>query len=110
MEQRKIDDKNVDELLSAINRVVMDSVNTKSISDNKHKKADNIQDTLEKEWSNYIEATLLSGFIKGFVGTDELSPNGKQIFNQLSAKAGKKDSYFINFKKSIETQKGNKTN
>lgn len=105
MEQRKIDDKNVDELLSAINRVVMDSVNTKSISDNKHKKADNIQDTLEKEWSNYIEATLLSGFIKGFVGTDELSPNGKQIFNQLSAKAGKKDSYFINFKKSIETQK-----
>lgn len=88
----------------AINKVVRNTYNTKGYNDKKHNKTEEITQTVKKEWSNYIEAVLLSQILRNLNVTDKLTPNGKQLYNQLAAKAGKRDSYFINFKKSIETK------
>ena len=104
MEGRKINIDSADSLLMAINEVVRNTYNTKGYDDKKHNKTEEITQTVKKEWSNYIEAVLLSQILRNLNVTDKLTPNGKQLYNQLAAKAGKKDSYFINFKKSIETK------
>lgn len=104
MEGRKINIDSADSLLMAINEVVRNTYNTKGYDDKKHNKAEEITQTVKKEWSNYIEAVLLSQILRNLNVTDKLTPNGKQLYNQLAAKAGKRDSYFINFKKSIETK------
>lgn len=104
MEGRKINIDSADSLLMAINEVVRNTYNTKGYDDKKHNKAEEITQTVKKEWSNYIEAVLLSQILRNLNATDKLTPNGKQLYNQLAAKAGKRDSYFINFKKSIETK------
>ena len=104
MEGRKINIDSADSLLMAINEVVRNTYNTKGYDDKKHDKTEKITQTVKKEWSNYIEAVLLSQILRNLNVTDKLTPNGKQLYNQLAAKAGKKDSYFINFKKSIETK------
>lgn len=104
MEGRKINIDSADSLLMAINEVVRNTYNTKGYDDKKHNKAEEITQTVKKEWSNYIEAVLLSQILRNLNTTDKLTPNGKQLYNQLAAKAGKRDSYFINFKKSIETK------
>lgn len=104
MEGRKINIDSADSLLMAINEVVRNTYNTKGYDDKKHNKAEKITQTVKKEWSNYIEAVLLSQILRNLNATDKLTPNGKQLYNQLAAKAGKRDSYFINFKKSIETK------
>lgn len=104
MEGRKINIDSADSLLVAINEVVRNTYNTKGYDDKKHNKTEEITQTVKKEWSNYIEAVLLSQILRNLNVTDKLTPNGKQLYNQLAAKAGKKDSYFINFKKSIETK------
>lgn len=104
MEGRKINIDSADSLLVAINEVVRNTYNTKGYDDKKHNKAEEITQTVKKEWSNYIEAVLLSQILRNLNAIDKLTPNGKQLYNQLAAKAGKKDSYFINFKKSIETK------
>lgn len=104
MEGRKINIDSADSLLMAINEVVRNTYNTKGYDDKKHNKAEEITQTVKKEWSNYIEAVLLSQILRNLNATDKLTPNGKQLHNQLAAKAGKRDSYFINFKKSIETK------
>lgn len=104
MEGRKINIDSADSLLIAINEVVRNTYNTKGYADKKHNKTEEITQTVKKEWSNYIEAVLLSQILRNLNVTDKLTPNGKQLYNQLAAKAGKKDSYFINFKKSIETK------
>ena len=104
MEGRKINIDSADSLLVAINEVVRNTYNTKGYDDKKHNKTEEITQTVKKEWSNYIEAVLLSQILRNLNAIDKLTPNGKQLYNQLAAKAGKKDSYFINFKKSIETK------
>mgnify|MGYP000372359493 FL=1 len=104
MEEIKININSADSLLMAINEVVRNTYNTKGYDDKKHNKAEEITQTVKKEWSNYIEAVLLSQILRNLNATDKLTPNGKQLYNQLAAKAGKRDSYFINFKKSIETK------
>ena len=104
MEGRKINIDSADSLLMAINEVVRNTYNTKGYDDKKHNKAEEITQTVKKEWSNYIESVLLSQILRNLNATDKLTPNGKQLYNQLAAKAGKRDSYFINFKKSIETK------
>lgn len=104
MEEIKININSADSLLMAINKVVRNTYNTKGYDDKKHDKTEKITQTVKKEWSNYIEAVLLSQILRNLNVTDKLTPNGKQLYNQLAAKAGKKDSYFINFKKSIETK------
>lgn len=104
MEGRKINIDSADSLLMAINEVVRNTYNTKGYDDKKHNKAEEITQTVKKEWSNYVEAVLLSQILRNLNATDKLTPNGKQLYNQLAAKAGKRDSYFINFKKSIETK------
>lgn len=104
MEGRKINIDSADSLLMAINEVVRNTYNTKGYDDKKHNKTEEITQTVKKEWSNYIEAVLLSQILRNLNVTDKLTPNGKQLYNQLAAKAGKRDSYFINFKKSIETK------
>lgn len=104
MEGRKINIDSADSLLMAINEVVRNTYNTKGYDDKKHNKAEEITQTVKKEWSNYVEAVLLSQILRNLNTTDKLTPNGKQLYNQLAAKAGKRDSYFINFKKSIETK------
>lgn len=104
MEEIKINIDSADSLLMAINEVVRNTYNTKGYDDKKHNKAEEITQTVKKEWSNYIEAVLLSQILRNLNTTDKLTPNGKQLYNQLAAKAGKRDSYFINFKKSIETK------
>ena len=104
MEEIKINIDSADSLLMAINEVVRNTYNTKGYDDKKHNKAEEITQTVKKEWSNYIEAVLLSQILRNLNVTDKLTPNGKQLYNQLAAKAGKRDSYFINFKKSIETK------
>ena len=104
MEGRKINIDSADSLLMAINEVVRNTYNTKGYDDKKHNKTEEITQTVKKEWSNYIEAVLLSQILRNLNATDKLTPNGKQLYNQLAAKAGKRDSYFINFKKSIETK------
>ena len=104
MEGRKINIDSADSLLMAINEVVRNTYNTKGYDDKKHNKAEEITQTVKKEWSNYIEAVLLSQILRNLNVTDKLTPNGKQLYNQLAAKAGKRESYFINFKKSIETK------
>lgn len=104
MEERKINIDSADSLLMAINEVVRNTYNTKGYDDKKHDKTEKITQTVKKEWSNYIEAVLLSQILRNLNATDKLTPNGKQLYNQLAAKAGKRDSYFINFKKSIETK------
>lgn len=104
MEGRKINIDSADSLLMAINEVVRNTYNTKGYDDKKHNKAEEITQTVKKEWSNYIEAVLLSQILRNLNAIDKLTPNGKQLYNQLAAKAGKRDSYFINFKKSIETK------
>lgn len=104
MEGRKINIDSADSLLMAINKVVRNTYNTKGYNDKKHNKTEEITQTVKKEWSNYIEAVLLSQILRNLNVTDKLTPNGKQLYNQLAAKAGKRDSYFINFKKSIETK------
>ena len=104
MEGRKINIDSADSLLVAINEVVRNTYNTKGYDDKKHNKTEEITQTVKKEWSNYIEAVLLSQILRNLNVTDKLTPNGKQLYNQLAAKAGKRDSYFINFKKSIETK------
>ena len=104
MEEIKININSADSLLMAINEVVRNTYNTKGYDDKKHNKAEEITQTVKKEWSNYIEAVLLSQILRNLNVTDKLTPNGKQLYNQLAAKAGKRDSYFINFKKSIETK------
>lgn len=104
MEGRKINIDSADSLLTAINEVVRNTYNTKGYDDKKHNKTEEITQTVKKEWSNYIEAVLLSQILRNLNVTDKLTPNGKQLYNQLAAKAGKRDSYFINFKKSIETK------
>lgn len=104
MEVRKINIDSADSLLTAINEVVRNTYNTKGYDDKKHNKTEEITQTVKKEWSNYIEAVLLSQILRNLNVTDKLTPNGKQLYNQLAAKAGKRDSYFINFKKSIETK------
>ena len=104
MEGRKINIDSADSLLMAINEVVRNTYNTKGYDDKKHNKAEEITQTVKKEWSNYVEAVLLSQILRNLNVTDKLTPNGKQLYNQLAAKAGKRDSYFINFKKSIETK------
>ena len=104
MEGRKINIDSADSLLMAINEVVRNTYNTKGYDDKKHNKTEEITQTVKKEWSNYIEAVLLSQILRNLNAIDKLTPNGKQLYNQLAAKAGKKDSYFINFKKSIETK------
>ena len=104
MEGRKINIDSADSLLMAINEVVRNTYNTKGYDDKKHNKTEEITQTIKKEWSNYIEAVLLSQILRNLNATDKLTPNGKQLYNQLAAKAGKRDSYFINFKKSIETK------
>lgn len=104
MEEIKININSADSLLMAINNVVRNTYNTKRYDDKKHDKTEKITQTVKKEWSNYIEAVLLSQILRNLNVTDKLTPNGKQLYNQLAAKAGKKDSYFINFKKSIETK------
>lgn len=104
MEGRKINIDSADSLLMAINEVVRNTYNTKGYDDKKHNKAEEITKTVKKEWSNYIEAVLLSQILRNLNAIDKLTPNGKQLYNQLAAKAGKRDSYFINFKKSIETK------
>ena len=104
MEGRKINIDSADSLLMAINEVVRNTYNTKGYDDKKHDKTEKITQTVKKEWSNYIEAVLLSQILRNLNVTDKLTPNGKQLYNQLAAKAGKRDSYFINFKKSIETK------
>ena len=104
MEGRKINIDSADSLLMAINEVVRNTYNTKGYDDKKHNNAEEITQTVKKEWSNYIEAVLLSQILRNLNATDKLTPNGKQLYNQLAAKAGKRDSYFINFKKSIETK------
>lgn len=104
MEEIKININSADSLLMAINEVVRNTYNTKGYDDKKHNKTEEITQTVKKEWSNYIEAVLLSQILRNLNATDKLTPNGKQLYNQLAAKAGKRDSYFINFKKSIETK------
>lgn len=104
MEGRKINIDSADSLLIAINEVVRNTYNTKGYDDKKHNKTEEITQTVKKEWSNYIEAVLLSQILRNLNVTGKLTPNGKQLYNQLAAKAGKRDSYFINFKKSIETK------
>lgn len=104
MEGRKINIDSADSLLMAINEVVRNTYNTKGYDDKKHNKTEEITQTVKKEWSNYVEAVLLSQILRNLNATDKLTPNGKQLYNQLAAKAGKRDSYFINFKKSIETK------
>lgn len=104
MEEIKININSADSLLMAINEVVRNTYNTKGYDDKKHNKAEEITQTVKKEWSNYVEAVLLSQILRNLNATDKLTPNGKQLYNQLAAKAGKRDSYFINFKKSIETK------
>lgn len=104
MEGRKINIDSADSLLMAINEVVRNTYNTKGYDDKKHNKTEEITQTVKKEWSNYVEAVLLSQILRNLNTTDKLTPNGKQLYNQLAAKAGKRDSYFINFKKSIETK------
>ena len=104
MEGRKINIDSADSLLMAINEVVRNTYNTKGYDDKKHDKTEKITQTVKKEWSNYIEAVLLSQILRNLNAIDKLTPNGKQLYNQLAAKAGKRDSYFINFKKSIETK------
>lgn len=104
MEGRKININSADSLLMAINEVVRNTYNTKGYDDKKHNKTEEITQTVKKEWSNYVEAVLLSQILRNLNATDKLTPNGKQLYNQLAAKAGKRDSYFINFKKSIETK------
>lgn len=104
MEGRKINIDSADSLLMAINEVVRNTYNTKGYDDKKHNKTEEITQTVKKEWSNYIEAVLLSQILRNLNAIDKLTPNGKQLYNQLAAKAGKRDSYFINFKKSIETK------
>lgn len=104
MEEIKININSADSLFMAINKVVRNTYNTKGYDDKKHDKTEKITQTVKKEWSNYIEAVLLSQILRNLNVTDKLTPNGKQLYNQLAAKAGKKDSYFINFKKSIETK------
>lgn len=104
MEEIKINIDSADSLLMAINEVVRNTYNTKGYDDKKHNKAEEITQTVKKEWSNYVEAVLLSQILRNLNTTDKLTPNGKQLYNQLAAKAGKRDSYFINFKKSIETK------
>lgn len=102
MEEIKININSADSLLMAINEVVRNTYNTKGYDDKKHNKTEEITQTVKKEWSNYVEAVLLSQILRNLNATDKLTPNGKQLYNQLAAKAGKRDSYFINFKKSIE--------
>ena len=104
MEEIKININSADSLLMAINEVVRNTYNTKGYDDKKHNKTEEITQTVKKEWSNYVEAVLLSQILRNLNATDKLTPNGKQLYNQLAAKAGKRDSYFINFKKSIETK------
>ena len=104
MEEIKININSADSLLMAINEVVRNTYNTKGYDDKKHNKTEEITQTVKKEWSNYVEAVLLSQILRTLNATDKLTPNGKQLYNQLAAKAGKRDSYFINFKKSIETK------
>jgi hypothetical protein len=104
MEEIKININSADSLLMAINEVVRNTYNTKGYDDKKHNKTEEITQTVKKEWSNYVEAVLLSQILRNLNVTDKLTPNGKQLYNQLAAKAGKRDSYFINFKKSIETK------
>ena len=104
MEEIKININSADSLLMAINEVVRNTYNTKGYDDKKHNKTEEITQTVKKEWSNYVEAVLLSQILRNLNTTDKLTPNGKQLYNQLAAKAGKRDSYFINFKKSIETK------
>lgn len=104
MEEIKININSADSLLMAINEVVRNTYNTKGYDDKKHDKTEKITQTVKKEWSNYIEAVLLSQILRNLNAIDKLTPNGKQLYNQLAAKAGKRDSYFINFKKSIETK------
>lgn len=104
MEEIKININIADSLLMAINEVVRNTYNTKGYDDKKHNKTEEITQTVKKEWSNYVEAVLLSQILRNLNATDKLTPNGKQLYNQLAAKAGKRDSYFINFKKSIETK------
>ena len=104
MEEIKININSADSLLMAINKVVRNTYNTKGYDDKKHDKTEKITQTVKKEWSNYIEAVLLSQILRNLNAIDKLTPNGKQLYNQLATKAGKRDSYFINFKKSIETK------
>lgn len=90
MEGRKINIDSADSLLMAINEVVRNTYNTKGYDDKKHNKTEEITQTVKKEWSNYIEAVLLSQILRNLNVTDKLTPNGKQLYNQLAAKAGKK--------------------
>ena len=64
MEEIKININSADSLLMAINNVVRNTYNTKRYDDKKHDKTEKITQTVKKEWSNYIEAVLLSQILR----------------------------------------------
>lgn len=105
-ELREVDIENNNELLTAINEIIAKNMNTLAMSDKKHRKVDEIRTVINTEWNNYVCSKLLNDILtNNYSFIQDLPKEAKEKYDQLVKDAGKKDSYFRNFKNSIGVQK-----